>query len=225
MTTSQILTNVIAFTAIILPLLFQIYKFRKERNIALELNENNNLQLEIFNNLLSIQSVNLISKTVNDIFRDTIADRFLILTGLEVKGKMHHVSVIFEQHNGGDTSNVNAIATYRNVEIDDDYRIMVRDAELRGLVSLEVSTMREGVLKYFYNRENITHSDIRFVNRQFIDKGKDIVCFSSIATHQNQAFSKEDQFYIKDKYDQIIVPLIKKILGDDEIDEDKILLN
>lgn len=169
---------------------------------------------DVYESLLTMQSVNQISLAVREMFKETIADRFLIGVGIEKNGRVEHISMIFEQHDNDET--VSAIARYHHVGVDDPYRDMMKESELRGMVSLEVDTMKESLLKFWYQKEKVRYSQVRFLGRKNVVKKedivKDVVSISSIATHVNRAWSNEEMAFIKAKYDSVILPIMKNIM-------------
>ena len=168
----------------------------------------NDIRTEVVDRLLDITLLSEIRDAVDIIFNETKADRFLILIALNGVTDFNMISVIFEQHKGGDK--VNAIARYRNLTIDDEYKQMLKKAERNGIVELHVSEMpEESILKQLYLIENVKYSNIRFLLRKPIDNGNDVVVFSSLSTHNEEGFSIADKTIAITQYDATIIPALK----------------
>lgn len=169
----------------------------------------------IVDRVLNLSHLNTIRKGVNQIFQETKADRFLILIAVNGKSDFNIVSVVFEQHNI--KTDINAIARYRNVSIDDYYRKMLKDAERYGVVELDTHNMPiDSLLKNIYDIEDVKYSNVRHLIRESIDDHNDIVIFSSIATHKNEPFNFIEKTFFMTQYDSVIIPSLKKMIDDYE---------
>jgi len=158
--------------------------------------------------ILNLQSFNEIQDSVNRIFAKTKADRFLILIGVNGTTDFRLVSVIFEQHKNTQYK-VNALIRYRDVEIDNNYRKLLRDTEREGTIDLNIKKMPNQLLKNFYTLENVKYSKMRFLNREHLDKKNDIVIFSSVATHIDEDWTELENTIIKTEYEGSIIHTIK----------------
>jgi len=170
-----------------------------------------NLKLDYFNRAMDISRINPIIDSVSSMFEKTKASRFLILIAVNGKDSFNIVSVIFEHHktNG---NKVNAIGTYRNVNIDDNYRDLLKKTEREKTVEIETSKLDNCILKDFYHLEDIKHSKIVFLSRNKIDQDNDFVVYSSLATHEEESFSRNENAFIKTCYEGTIIPNISKVL-------------
>jgi len=169
------------------------------------------LKLDFFNRAMDLSRINPIINAVNRLFKETVADRFLILIAINGKTDFNIVSVIFEQHNDNKHP-VNAIGTYRNIEVDNAYRNMLKLSEINGAYDIDVSKMNDCILKSFYEYEGVKHSKVRFLDRQKIDNDNDFVIYSSLATHKNKSYNKIEEAIIKTVYESTIIPNIKKVV-------------
>ena len=212
---NEIIVSIIGFAGVAVPIIWQAYKFKRERDVAREEVYHQKAKLDIYEDILTIQSISKIGDAVSGLFEKTIADRYLILIGVEKLGKIKTVSVIFEQHKNSNAS-ISAIARYKDVEIDDHYRQMVLDAEKYGAVNLETSSMKESKLRDWYISEGVTNCKVRFIHRKYLTSEASICCFCSISTHEGRSFSDKEEVRIKSTHDLIIVPLVKSILNDSE---------
>lgn len=161
--------------------------------------------------LMDFEFLNTVQSKVSAIFEETKADRFLILYAVNGKEIFNFVSCIYEQHKKSNTPNISigAVSRYCHVEIDDNYRNMLKRSEKEGAVLMETDRMYEGVLKNFYTFEKVQHSLIKFIARLPKTEHDDIVVFCSVATHQITSFSKEDLQLIKAHVDGIRLATIK----------------
>jgi hypothetical protein len=106
------------------------------------------------------------------------------------------VSVIFEQHKT-EKWKVNAIIRYRDVEIDDSFRKLLKKVEVEDSVTFNVAKMKPQLLKDFYVIEKVKHSHLRFLHREELNKDNDVVVYASIATHDDDEFTNIENTFIK----------------------------
>lgn len=138
-----------------------------------------------------IRTFNGLNNAVRELFRETRADRFLIL--IAINGTVHYktVSVIYQKHeNDGDDHD--AVKRYGNIVIDDAYRKMLKDAEYKGCVNVLTAQIKDTLLGNIYRIEKIIQSRVYFVKRIMLEeKGKDVMVYVSIATHDKKGFTIE----------------------------------
>lgn len=184
---------------------------KKDKEIQKHKNEkeDHKIKAEVLDRILDFTAFNLLKEAVDELFRTTRGDRFLILIAINGKEDFNVVSVIFEQHKNSDYK-VNAIARYRNLGIDAPYRNMLKEAEALGSVSLDINNMKDSLLKDIYKIESIQYSDIRHLLRIHVDDRNDILVYSSLATHDERGFTKLG----RTRADLIYNSSIKKILKD-----------
>ena len=184
---TTIVIAIIGLTSTLIPAYWG-YRVKKENNkkdkkiaeLESQLIETN-IRTEVVDRLLDITLLSEIKTAVDVVFQETSADRYLILIALNGVTDFNMISVIFEQHKGVDK--ISAIARYRNLKIDDEYKSMLKKAERNGHVELEVSEMPdESILKQIYMIEGVQHSKVTFLLRKGIDSGNDVIVFSSLAT-------------------------------------------
>jgi hypothetical protein len=161
--------------------------------------------------ILNFQAFNLIKDSVDRMFNQTKADRFLILIAVNGVRDFRMISVIFEQHKFSQYK-VNAIIRYRDVEIDDAYRQLLRDVEHFGSVDLITDEMEPQLLKDFYTIENVKYSKMRFLHRHHLDAENDIVIYSSAATHKNEPWTHIENAIIKMEYEGSIIHTIREYI-------------
>jgi hypothetical protein len=167
-----------------------------------------NIKINILDKLGNFGVFNEIRTSVDRIFSETRADRFLILFALNGKKDFRTVSVVFEQHKHPELK-VNAIIRYRDVQVDDEYRRLLKNVETFNQVTLDTETMPNQLLKDFYTIEQVSHSLIKFLHRKAMDKDNDMVMFCSIATHESDTFDNLEKAIIKTELEGTITRVIK----------------
>lgn len=186
-------------------------KEEKIKELEKELTEHT-LRSNVVDRLLDITYLTQIRKAVENMFKGTKADRFLILIALNGKIDFNLVSVVFEQHKKPQ-GDVNAIARYRNLTIDSYYREMLKKTEKDTTCEFFVKDMPEdSLLKSIYEIEGVKYSKLRHLLRVPIDDNNDVVVFSSISTKQEKAFTNKEKTIFLTQYDSTIIPLLKKML-------------
>ena len=187
----------------------------KEMKSRLELNDDiateANIKINILDKLGNLIVFNEIRASVDRIFESTHATRFLILFAVNGTREFRTISVVFEQHKDPQLK-VNAIVRYRDIQIDDEYRRLLKNVESFGSVDLDVDTMPNQLLKDFYTIEQVTHSQMKFLNRKHIDEYNDLVMFCSIATHEQKRFDNLDNAIINSELDSTIKRVIKEYM-------------
>ncbi|WP_179022073.1 hypothetical protein [Winogradskyella forsetii] len=169
------------------------------------------IKADVLDKILDFSSFNIIKTAVDEIFEKTRADRFLILIAINGKIDFNMVSVIFEQHKDS-TYQINAIARYRSLSVDSDYRDMLKRAERYDVVELETIKMEDSLLKDIYTIEAVKFSDIRHLLRIPADSENDILVYSSLATHSAEGFTKLGKRQANIIYDSTIKQTIKEVL-------------
>lgn len=174
-------------------------------------NKDYKLKLQFYNKIMDLPFINAISGAVDEIFKETIATRFLILIAKNGKEDFNVVSVVFEQHKNKDYR-INAIARYKNVLVDNEYRKMLKNAERFGVVEFEVNTMPQSLLRTFYEMEGVKFSKIRHLARKPIDDDNDFLVFSSLATHEDRYFNDQELAFVKTQFEGTIMPALQNIM-------------
>lgn len=162
-------------------------------------------KLDALDILLDFEVFSEIKNTVAEIFDNTNIDRFLILIAVNGKVDFGTVSVIFEQHKYTDKAkfSVNAIAKYRELKVDPEYKIMLKSLEFNDSLYYDVLMMEKSDLKNIYMKEQVTHSYIKFIKRVKVDNENDMLVYSTAATHEADPISEQDQVYLKAMYGRI----------------------
>ena len=179
----------------------------KKENNSYEIKENT------LERLMAISSLNGMEKAVYNLFKKTKANRFLILYAKNGQDDFKVVTVFFSA-NQEESTNINALATYRNLNIEDDpqYRPMLKDVKRYGEVHLTTKTLPNCMLKDFYTAEKVNYSIVRILAKKEIDKNNNVLIYSSIATHSEEDFTSLERTFIKALYESTIIPIINDIL-------------
>lgn len=181
------------------------------------INKNNTIiqdrefKISTLDKLLDFQAFNQIKDSVDRIFQQTKAEQFLLYIAVNGKTDFRLVSVIFEQ-NQDNKYKINAIIRYRDVEIDDAYRKLIKDVEADGTVNIETAKMKPQLLKDFYTIEKIKFAQIRFLHREHLNDDDDVLLFGSLATHANTDFTKLETAIIKSEYEGSIKSTIREFI-------------
>lgn len=186
-------------------------KMRKElisKNLIIK---DRQFKLSTLDKLLDFQAFNQIKDSVDRIFQNTKAEQFLLFIAVNGKTNFRMASVIFEQ-NKDTRYKINAIIRYRDVEIDDRYRKMLKDVETYGTIDLSTEEMTPQLLKNFYTIEKIKHSKLTFLHRESLDEDNDVVLFSSLATHRKEDWTALENTIIKTEYEGSILHTIKEFI-------------
>lgn len=216
---NEIVISLITAISVIVPAIL-IYKkdmqklrldYEKQINAHVKEKKEHKIKADVLDKLLDFASFNQIKSAVDQIFENTRADRFLILIAINGKTDFKIVSVIFEQHKKTEYD-VSAIARYRHLEVDRDYRDMLKQAERDGVVHYETSKMHDCLLKQIYLFEKVKFSDVRHIARVPVDDDNDVLLYSSLATHNDKGFTSQGRTFAKITYDSIIKETILEVL-------------
>jgi hypothetical protein len=189
----------------------------ENKEIKLQLNDSTinltdaNIKIALLDKLGNFVVFNEIRQSVDRIFENTSADRFLVLFAINGTRSFKTVSVIFEQHKHPDLK-INAIIRYRDVQIDDEYRRLLRNVEEYTEIDLDVTSMPNQLLKDFYTIEQVTHSKVKFLHRKHVDEKNDIVMYCSIAKHSPDPFDNLENAIIKTEIEGCIQRVITEYI-------------
>lgn len=221
---TQIIVALIAGVAVIISAIITYKKDARVKILEVENDElhedlhakNNiikdrNFKISVSDKLLDFAAFNQIKESVDRIFEKTKADQFLIMIAVNGKTNFRLISVIFEQHKTSKYK-VNAIIRYRDVEIDDEYRALLKSVEHNGSIDLVVDDMKPQLLRDFYTIENIKHSKLRFLYREHLDENNDIVIYSSVSTHEKDSWTHLENAIIKMEYEGSVMHTIKEFI-------------
>lgn len=149
---------------------------------------------------LELKKFSMLRDAVDEMFQRTKADRFLIMFAFNGREHMRFASAIYEQNSEGRAHvSIGAVSKYVHVDIDDDYRGILKKAEVDGTVAYEVGRMRTGLLKDILESEGVKHVKISHIKRyeDFAGEGKDLLVYCSVGTHSDEPYTKAEKTYIR----------------------------
>lgn len=149
---------------------------------------------------LELRKFSILRDAVDEMFKRTKADRFLIMFAFNGKDHMRFASAIYEQNKEGKAHlSVGAISKYVHVDIDDDYRGILKKAEIDGTVTYEVGRMKAGLLRDILESEGVRYVKLAHIKRfeDFAGEGKDLLVYCSVATHVDEPYTKAESTYIR----------------------------
>lgn len=183
-----------AITSILVALITNLHNLRKA---------NKRLEMQVKDRsmglVVDLKTLNKLKYLVDEIFRRTKADRFLILAATNGKEDMRITSAIYEQHKKTDKImlSIGAVSRYVEFEFDSKYRKLLKDAENVGPRVLDVDNLEPCDIKSIYQNEGVKHSIWHFLSRKPIDENNQRVFYTSVATHYPEPFTPQEQVTIK----------------------------
>jgi hypothetical protein len=184
-------------TSIGLPFYLENRKLKKE---------NSKLTIKVKDQSIFVQ---FIFKTSNESFeickqilKNTKASRVHLFTASNGKSDLKYCNSLFGFELVNDRIEVSC-DTYKALEFDNAYNIMLKNSETSKKVVLDVAKMQDCLLKNIYNSIRIKHSIVVFSFRCSIDNENDRIFYLSIATKLDEPFSSDEEIYIKQKTDEL----------------------
>ncbi len=170
-------------------------------------------ELRFTNIFFSYEFLSVVNNRVADIYATTKANRFLILYAINGKDDFNVVTACYE--NPKQESSRGAMNRYIKIEIDNPYREMLKDCELKKSVTLDVSLMNTSILKSIYQSEieDVKHSVIKFITRLRIDSENHAVVFCSISTTTDTPFTDSEMYVLKYNADALRAKASHIIIG------------
>lgn len=158
----------------------------KKSNNALELL----FDFNIFNNIVH---------HVNEAFKNTKADRYLTLYATNGKSDFRFVTAMFEHHKEGEHTRLSmgAVSKYVKLETDNEYKRLLKEAEINGIAYLDVIEMEDCDLRNIYIAEKVFHSAVMFLNRIPMNDSNDLLLYCSLATHNINEYTQDEKLIIK----------------------------
>ncbi len=164
------------------------------------------------NVMIALKTFMRINSLVQQMFKETTADRFLVLGAHNGKSHLRFATAYYEQHDtrmeSSEESSVlsyGAVSRYVKFEFDRFYRQILKQAEVDGVVNLIVADMPNSDLKSIYLSEGINHSKVFFLRRQvnYDGKGNDLLLYCSIAKHGLEEYLPEEKVIMRTYISQI----------------------
>jgi hypothetical protein len=192
-----ILPVLLMATSIGLPFYLENRKLKKE---------NSKLNIKVKDQSIFVQ---FIFKTSNESFeickeilKKTKATRVHLFTASNGKADLKYCNSLFGFELINDRVEVSG-DSYKALEYDSAYNAMLKNAEINHKVVLEVKKMPESMLQNIYNSIRIKHSIVVFSFRCSIDNENDRIFYVSIATRNPEAFTEDEEIFIKQKTDEL----------------------
>jgi hypothetical protein len=164
---------------------------------------------------LTLNKFNILKDTIEELFAKTKVDRFLILVAKNGKEDFKFATAIYEQHADNDKVKLSfgAVGKYVDFQFDDNYRQILKEAEIKGLYRFDVDKEPDSDLKNIYISEGVNYSTIYFLKRikNYDGEDNDCILYSSFATHDTEAFSPNDHINKKLVVNKIKADVIDEI--------------
>lgn len=171
----------------------------------------NHITIERLTNVSTLIEVS--RQTQNIIFEQTTCDRFLLFVAFNGKKDFNHVTAIFEQRsNSNPGASTGALAIYRNITVDEEYKKMLKAAKDVREVVMDVSTMPDCLLKSFYISEGVKHSVVINLFRQELDKDTACLLYCSFATHMDTPFLVTELALMQAHVEVQLTPRLRPLL-------------
>lgn len=160
------------------------------------INVASSIKTSVLDSFMRMSVYSEISESVTRLFLETKVERFMIFIAVNGVTEFNVVTIIFERYKEL-SSRQNALARYRNVHIDKQYKGMLKNVEINGFVELDCQSMPDQMLKDMYESERVKHSVVSFVARRSIDEDNDLIVFCSSATTIPFKFNNIEKMHIK----------------------------
>jgi hypothetical protein len=229
MTNEVIIALIGAFTTIITTIIayFEHRKAKKEadtntsllqdiQKLRIDFEESKNkltktqLKVTILDRLAELAVFNELKNAADRIFEQTKADSFIILYATNGSHLIRSVSVSFGlQKNPSMTA---PIIRYKDVEIDDSYRAILKTLEQEGKMDFHRSDMEAQILKDFFTLEGINTIKLNFIDRRNLDEMNDIIIFCTIGSYKKEDWTEIELATINSEIEGSIKPIIRSFL-------------
>ena len=174
----------------------------KDKNKRIEIeNDDLNTKLEdvSLGLELDIRSAQELEDIVSEIFEHTKVDRFLILSATNGTNPMKYATVLVErhQHTKHIKYSLGASKKYIGFEFDSAYRDLLTKTELDGTARCSVDKLEDGDYKNIMESEKIKHSNWYFLKRSKLTETRDMMFYTSMATHSDEPFTQGEELLLK----------------------------
>lgn len=207
---SELIISIISVIGIIIPSYLNYKSNRKIKKLECD-NKNKEINRNVVDKLLDLTLLNKIQQSVNVIFDETTVEKFMILIAINGKTNFNTITCIFEQNK---KYRGNAIGRMRNLQIDQEYKNLIRESELKPIVKIDVKQMKQSILKSLYSTSNVKYARLKHIIRSPIDNNNDALVFCSIATERNEDFNFDEEVIISNQVDSFIKPYIKEMINE-----------
>lgn len=194
----------------------KILRDKKEQELRIK-----NLEKELSNQItktsvsdeiIKMIIYNSLKDSVTELFKNTKVDRFLVLIARNGETDPKFVDVFLDWYQKPEEE-IDAVKIYKNVPIDNPYVEMLHKTFHQGFFDIETAVMEEQILKHYYETEKVYHSRTNPIGKEYLDKGKALLIFTSSATHDKEPFSESEKSQINLYVNGQIKPALIKLLG------------
>jgi hypothetical protein len=145
--------------------------------------------------LNDFQLFNELGTIIDDIFANTSAERFVLLSATNGASDFRNVSAMYDRDdkiNPGE-----AVRRYANVKIDTHYQGVLKSAEHNGPFRFVTSEAQDCLLKDIYRAEGVTESKVMFLRRIPMSDGNDRIFYCTVATRSPEGFTDDERVLIR----------------------------
>ncbi len=167
--------------------------------------EQNIIKYDIVTNLLKFSQYQKIYDAVIKMMGNSKVDRFLVFIAINGKTELSNVTCIFQKYKG-DKAELDAIAVYKGLKVDDHYVKLLKKTELEGTVSVNLEELEPSLIKDIYEGEGVKYSRWKFIGRINIDEKNDVIAYCSASTFSNEDYTNQDLLAIKLHFESSIKP-------------------
>jgi hypothetical protein len=190
---------------------------RKNRSLIQEKQELLVQNEKIINELAAIsilfnhKFIILLNETIEEVFSNSKATRFVMLFAVNGKTDFNHVTACFERNKNPEFTV--AAKKYNRLKVDPIYKQMLKRLEFIDKEVINTRSMEPSLLKNIYESfdEQIENSLIYFLDRITIDPLNDLLLYCSIATTDRSVFNNKEIFLIDTNIDRIKNESIKRL--------------
>lgn len=209
----EVIASLIGFIATVIA---AFIAYRAALRSARMQSEKNKHPLSRANFMITLKAFSEISEHVLEVFKQTKADRYLILCAHNGTDQLRFASAIYEQIDDEKKDaklSFGAVSKYVNFEFDAYYRKMLKEVEVEGSMVLDLTTMPECDLKYIYQNEKVNHSNVYFISRikDYDSRGNDLLIYSTFATHAKEPFNDGELIRIRTAINNVKI-ILKSII-------------
>lgn len=182
-----------------------------------------NIKQKVVERILDLILISDLNNSVDEVFSETKADRFIIAIAMNGKLDFNTISVVYQQFQGQDEASagyrVDAIRRYKNLKIDSHYHDLLKTTEREGVLEVDTVDMPEdSLLKVIYQTEGVRHVMFQHLLRKKMDRDNDLLVFATLATHEDRPFTMLEKLSFKTHYESTIIPVIEQIINFEEDD-------
>lgn len=167
--------------------------------------EHSIIKYDIITNLLKFSQYQKIYDAVIKMMENSKVDRFLVFIAVNGKTELSNVTCIFQKYKG-DKAELDAIAVYRGLKVDDHYIKLLKKTELEGTITVNLGDLETSLIKDIYEGEGVKYSRWKFICRVNIDEKNDVIAYCSASTFSNEDYNSQDLLAIKLHFESSIKP-------------------